>query len=559
MNKKFYKVLCLVLVFVLALTGCFAGQETSTPSTSGEQTGESGNTNTDAKILRLNNSSEPGSLHPAKALGTHDSWVIEHVLEGLTRISADGKAEPAIATKWDVSEDGLSYTFYLRDDAKWSNGDTVTAGDFEVAWKHLLAPSTASQYSYQLYYLVGGEEYNSSEAKDAETLKALEDAVGVKAVDDTTLEVKLKAPTPYFIELLAFYTYLPVNKNVQASNPDWANDASTYVSNGPFKLVEWKNKESIKIAKNDSYYEKDRVKLDEIHFAMIEDENTAWQMYRNGELDVAYPIPGDVLGQLVNSDDKEFIIGSDLATYFYNFNTNRKPLNNVKVRKALAMAIDRQTIVEHVAQGGQQPAYSYTPFGIPDIQGDFQQNNGPLFSEDIELAKKLLAEGLAEEGMDQFPKMVLLYNTSDGHKRIAEAVQEMWRKELGVDITLENVEFQVKIDREKAKDYDISRAGWIGDYVDPMSFLDMFITNGGNNDTGWSNAEYDALIANAKASNDQVQRMADLHAAEKILMEHMPISPIYYYTFPYSQKEHVVGAFKPAGRYPQYQFADIVK
>lgn len=533
----------LVLAFSMMMTGC----------------GQKGNTNAgkSAKVLRVNNSSEPGSLHPGKAQGTHDSWVLEHVMEGLMKKSPDGKIVPGIAEKEpEISKDGLTYTFKLRD-AKWSNGDKVTAKDFEVAWKYCLNPATASEYGYQLYYLKGGEAYNTSKEKDAAKLKALEDAVGVKALDEKTLEVKLENPTPYFRELASFYTYYPVNSKLQESNPDWANEASTYVSNGAFKLTEWNHKEGIKIEKNENYYDKDKIKLDAIEFAMIEEESTAWLKYKSGELDLAHPLPQEVTADLKDKKDPQLVIGEDLSTYYYNFNTTKKPFNNVKVRQALAMAIDRKSIVEEVAKGGQTAAFGLTPPGVPDSKGkDYQQALGQLFKENVEEAKKLLAEGLKEEGMDKL-SFTLLYNTMDAHKKIAEAIQDMWRKNLGVDVKLENVEFQVKIDRESALQFEVSRAGWVGDYIDPMTFLDMFTSFSQQNHTGWKNAQYEDLIKKAQVNMDLEARTKQLMEAEKLLMKEMPIMPIYFYTKPYAVKENVKGIYEVVNRYPQLHYADI--
>jgi len=544
MKKRLVTLLSLVLFVALAVSGC----GTFGDSASGEQ------------VLRVNNQEEPGSLHPQKAQGTHDSWVLEHIFEGLTKKSVDGKVIPGMAKKWEVSNDGLTYTFHLRDKITWSNGDPVTAQDFEFAWKFGLNPNTASDYAYQLYYLKGGEAYNTAdpEALSAEELKKLEDAVGVKAVDEKTLQVTLEKPAPYFLELLSFYTYYPVNKKVQEANPEWFNEASSYVSNGPFKLTEWKHKESITIVKNENYYDKGKTKLQEIHFAMIDDENTAWQMYQNGDLDLAYPLPQEVQAQLNAEKNPEYVVGDDLATYFYRFNTTKKPFNNVKVRKALSMAIDRKSIVENVAQGGQRPAFAFVPPGIPDVKGDFQENTGALFKEDVAEAKKLLAEGLAEEGMDKL-SFTITYNTSEGHKKIAEAVQEMWRKNLGAEVKLENMEFQVLIDRQHKLDYDVSRSGWIGDYIDPMTFLDMFLSEGTQNDTGWKNADFDKLIKEAQASMDQKLRMKNMHEAEKIFIGDMPVMPIYFYTSPYTQKPYLKDVYKPANRYPQFHYAYIKK
>ncbi|WP_260320063.1 MULTISPECIES: peptide ABC transporter substrate-binding protein [Peribacillus] len=542
MKKSKFSVLALLMAIMLILAACNGGSK----ETSKENEGGSGDSSK-AKVLNVNNSSEPGSLHPANAQGTHESWILEHTFEGLTKKTEEGKIVPGNAESWKISEDGLKWTFKLKEGLKWSNGDPLTAHDFEYAWKYALKPETAADYAYQLYYLKGGEAYNSKKGK--------EEDVGVKATDDLTLEVTLEKPTPYFLDLTSFYTFYPIDKKVQEENPKWALDAKTHVSNGPFKLTEWKHKESLKIEKNENYYDKDKIKLDAVNFALIEDENTAWQMYQSGELDLAYPLPVDIQGQMVNSDDKEFKMGKELAVYYYNFNTKVKPFNNAKVRKALSMAIERQKITDNVAQGGQKPAFGVVPPGIPDASGDFQENTGDLFKEDVAEAKKLLKEGLAEEGMKKLPDFSILYNTLDSHKKIAEAVQGMWRDNLGVEVTLENAEFQVKLDREKAGDFEISRAGWVGDYVDPMTFM-LWETDGAYNDAGWSNKEYDKLLNEAKSTMEPKERMDALHKAEKVMIDEMPILPVYFYTKPYMVKSNVTGVYAPINAYPNFVYAD---
>lgn len=532
----------LMLVLMLIVAGC------STTSTTEEDSSEETESN-EPKVVNLNNQSEPGSLHPANGQGTHDSWLMDHAFEGLVKKDEEGKIIPGMAEKWETSEDGITWTFYLKDGMKWSDGEPVTAHDFEYAWKYVLKPETAADYAYQMYYLSNGQQYNEG--------TATEDQVGVKALDDLTLEVTLAAATPFFLDLTTHYTYYPISKKVQEANPKWAEEAESYVSNGPFKLTEWNHKESMKLEKNDNYYDSENIHLDEINFVMIEDENTAWQMYQTGELDLAYPLPADVTGQLIKSDDSEFYNGNELAVYYYNFNTDKKPFNNVKVRKALAMTIDRKVITENVAQGGQVPAYSVVPTGIPEGSGDFAENTGELFKEDIEEAKKLLAEGLAEEGMTEVPQFTILYNTLDAHKKIAEAIQEMWRKNLDVNVTLENVEFQVKLDREKAGDFEISRAGWVGDYVDPMTFLELWVADGAYNDANWSNADYDKYIQDGRTNMDEAKRMESMHKAEEVLIEEMPIMPIYFYSKPYALKEYVTGVYAPSNRYPQFIYADV--
>ncbi len=553
MKRILSTVLSFVLVLSLLLTGCSGAKNDTNKADAGKT-----ETNKNPKVMRVYSSSEPGSLHPGKAQGTHESWPLDHLMEGLTKKTPDGKIDGGMAKDWKVSQDGLTYTFNLRDNIKWSNGDPVTAQDFEFAWKYCLNPATASKYAFQLYYIAGAEAYNTSKETDAAKLKALEDAVAVKSINDKTLEIKLAKPTPYFLELLSFYTYYPVDKKVQTANKDWQNEASSYVSNGAFKMSEWKHKESITLARNDNYYDKDKIKLDQIVFVINDNLNTVWQMYKSGDLDLDHNLPTEILGQLKASNSPELVIGNELATYFYRFNTTKKPFNNVKVRMALAMAIDRKTIVENITQGGQRPAFGMTPPGLSDEKGDYQKNLGDQFSEDLVKAKQLLDEGLKEEKVDKL-SFSILYNTDASHKKIAEAIQDMWKKNLGLDVKLENVDFQVKIDREHALQYDVSRAGWIGDYADPMTFLDMWDSKSTQNDTGWKNPEYDKLIERAKVTLDPASRFKDIRDAEKLLMKDIPIMPIYFYTRPYVAKPYVKGLFKPVNKYPMMHYVDIQK
>ena len=537
MNRKLTLFLTLILVGAMVFTGC-----SSTTSKTGE------------KILRSNNSSEPGSLDPALATGTHESWVLENVFEGLMTFDEKGELVNGMAEDYKISEDGLTYTFTIRDDAKWSNGDPVTAEDFEFTWKRALDPETAADYGTILYYIKGGEAFNTGEG----TI----DDVGVKALDEKTLEVTLEFPTAYFLELTAFYTYFPVNKSVVESNPDWAKDPETHISNGPFKLVKWEHNAKIILEKNDLYYNAKKIKLDGIDLDIIEDQNTAWQKYEGGEYDILVDIPTSVVNQLQNDGSKELSIGAQVGTYYYNINPDVKPLGNKKVRKALSMALDRETIVKDITQGGQIAAEGVVPYGLEDENGkEFRDGTDNLIGYDPDEAKKLLEEGLAEENMtiEDFNKenIVLLYNTSESHKKIAQAVQEMWRTKLGIDIGLENVEFQVKLDREKSGDYHISRAGWIGDFMDPMTMLDLWWSGSSFNDVNYDNPEYDKLVLETKTTMDQKLRMDNFREAEKILMEDMPILPVYFYTQPYVQKSNVKGIVKVPVRYPVITYADI--
>lgn len=550
MSKKFIILTSLILVLAIIFTGC------SSPSNEGKDPAGNNQTAGGKKILRSNNSSEPGSLDPALAQGTHESWILENVFEGLMTFDENGELVPGMAESYEISEDGLTYTFKIRDGVTWSNGDPVTAEDFEYTWKRALDPELAADYAHILYYIKGAQAYNSGEGS--------RDDVAVKALDEKTLEVTLEAPTAYFLELTAFYTYFPVNKNVVESNPDWAKDPETHVSNGPFKLVRWDHNAKIVLEKNESYYNADKIKLDGIELDIIEDQNTAWQKYEGGEYHILVDVPTSVVAQLKAQNDPQLNIGNQIGTYYYNVNPDVKPFNNAKVRQALSMAIDRETITENITQGGQIPAEGVVPYGLKDENGnEFRDGVGSLVEYDPDKAKQLFEEGLAEEGMtlEEFNsgQFVILYNTSESHKKIAQAVQEMWRTALGIEIGLENVEFQVKLDREKAGDYQISRGGWIGDYMDPMTILDLWWSESAFNDVKYNNEEYDKLIAESKATDDQNIRMENMRKAEKMIMEDMAVIPIYFYTQPYVVKENVSGITYVPVRYPMITYADIAE
>jgi len=536
-NRKITLLLSLILVVAIVFTGCSLNKATGKK-----------------KILYSNNGSEPGSLDPALAQGTHESWVLENVFEGLMTFDEKGELVKGMAKDYKISDDGLVYTFTIREDAKWSNGEPVKAEDFEFAWKRALDPEMAADYAYQLYYIKGGEAFNSGETTA--------DQVAVKALDDKTLEVTLEFPTAYFLELTAFYTYMPVNKAMVESNPDWAKSPETHISNGPFKLVKWEHNAKIVMEKNPEYYNAKKIKLDGIDLDIIEDQNTAWQKYDGGEYHILLDPPTSVVAQLREEDSKELTLGAQVGTYYYNVNPDVEPFNNVKVRKALSMALDRETIVRDITQGGQIAAEGVVPYGLMDENGkEFRDGVGNLIEYNPEEAKVLFEEGLAEEGMtlDEFnsKNFILLYNTSESHKKIAQAAQEMWRTKLGINIGLENVEFQVKLDREKAGDYEISRGGWIGDYMDPMTLLDLWWSDSSFNDVNYNNPEYDKRILESKTLMDQKVRMENMREAEKMLMEDMAVIPVYFYTQPYVTKPGVKGIIKVPIRYPVITYADI--
>ncbi|MGB9665889.1 MAG: peptide ABC transporter substrate-binding protein [Candidatus Cryosericum sp.] len=519
-----------------------------------------------AQEVTYNLATEPATIDPALSQGIPEANVILQVFDGLTRIDQNNMPQPAIAKSWKISDDQKTYTFTLRD-AQWTNGTPVTAYDFEYAWIRALAPETAAEYAYQLYYVKGGEAFNMSvkvgdkyyvQAVDAKgnpvTKKegdkdvAVPDMtkeivpsrdVGVKALDDKTLQVTLESPTIYFLNLTAFPTLMPVCKAVVSANDKWAADVTNFVTDGPFTLTEWSHNDKMTFVKNPTYWDKDAVKLTKITYLMVTDESTALSMFQNGQMDVGSTVPLSELPKLVASGDAK--IFPYLGTYYYMFNVTKKPFNDVRVRKALTLAIDRNAITTSITQGGEVPALAYVPYGIPDATAgsDFRKVGGTFYKDnDITEAKALLAEAGYPDGKG-FPAFTILYNTSSRHKSIAEAIQQMWKTNLGIDCTLKVEEWGVYLDDRNNLNYQVARAGWIGDYMDPNTFLDMFVTNGGNNGTGWSNKAYDADIAKAKTTTDPAARMATLHDAEKILMTDMPIMPVYFYTNPVLITSHV--------------------
>jgi len=519
-NKRLAVAVSLLLALSVLLTGC---SQTAAPTEKVQK-------------VSYNAGAEPKTLDPAISTGVPESHIQTALFEGLTRIGEGEKVMPGIAKTWTANEDGTVITFKLRD-AKWSNGDAITAEDFKYSWLRALAPATASEYSYQLYYIKGAEAYNTDKG-DA-------DAVGIKVVDPKTLEVTLAAPTPYFIALTAFHTLYPVNKKAVEASAEWSLKAETFVSDGPFKMQEWKHNDQVILVKNENYWDAKNVKMTEVNFKLLEDNKAALTAFESGQIDGTENIPTEDIDRLKES--KVLKIAPYIGTYYYRFNVTKKPFDDVKVRKALTMAIDRQLLIDKVVKGGQLPALAYTPPGMVDLEEgkDFRTLGGDYFKEDIAAAKALLAEAGYPDGKNWPADVTILYNTSSNHKLIAEAIQNMWKTNLGIDIQLRNEEWAVYLESQKTLKYNISRAGWIGDYSDAMTFMDMFVTGGGNNQTGWSNAEYDKQIKEiANNSGDQKVRIPAMHAAEKVLMDEMPIMPIYYYTLPWVLNDSVQGVFR---------------
>ncbi|MBP2654520.1 MAG: ABC-type transporter, periplasmic subunit [Firmicutes bacterium] len=489
------------------------------------------------QVMRLYMGAEPETLDPDKATGVPDANYLQAMFEGLTEMDGEGLIVPAAAEKWEVSPDGLKYTFHLRAN-KWSNGDPVTARDFEYAWKRLLNPATASTYAYMLFSLKGAEAYNSG--------KGSADAVGVKALDDNTLEVTFEKPTAYFLALCTHQSTYPVNQKVVEANGDkWAGEVSTLVGNGPFKVTEWVHNGKLVMVKNDQYRDKDKVKLARIEWILIEESGTALSMFENNQLEYVWEPPMAEVERL--KKENKLQLSKLFGSYYYEFNTKKAPFDNPKVRRALALAVDREAIAKNVLHDVHKPADAWVPYGFtnPITKQDFREEGGALFQTNVEEAKKLLAEAGYPDGQGM-PPITLLYNTNENHKAIAEAVQEMWKKNIGVNVELVNQEWKVYLASRKSGDFQLARAGWNGDYADPMSFGDYLLTNGGNNWGRYGNPVYDKLIETAQNTNDQAVRMQAMHDADKVAIEDMAVLPIYFYTEWYCLSPKVKGLIYPA-------------
>ncbi len=528
-NKKFL-LLTVLAVFSLVLAACGFGGDSSEKSK--DEGKDSGSTGTASKNLNLVVASEPPSLHPQLATDSTSSAVLINIFEGLTRLDKEGTPTPAMAEKWEVSPDGLTYTFNLRD-AKWTNGDPVTAGDFEYAWKWALNPDNLSEYASVFYPIKGAQAYNDG--------KGSADDVGIKVQDDKTLVVTLENPTAYFLELTAFKTYLPINPKVVEGNDEWYTDAGeNYVTNGPFTLDTWKHSASITLKKNADYWDAANVDLETVNIGMVENEATAVTKFKNKEIDyLGSPYQTVALDAIDGfKADGSLQINDYAAIYWYKFNTKDKITGNANIRKALTLAIDRQGLIDNVTKGEQKPALGMVPTAI----SGFEEDRGYYKDNDIEGAKAALAAGMKELGITD-PKEIsinLSFNTSEAHAAIAQYIQEGWSKNLGITTNLDNSEWQVYLEKLNQLDYQIGRMGWIADYNDAYTFLEMYDTAAnGNNDTGWENPQYAELLKKSIAELDTAKRAEYLKQAEAIAMTEFPIAPIYYYTNLYVKDDKV--------------------
>lgn len=518
------RVLAAALAALVFVSGC---RRTEPAGTAGAGASASAT----PRVLTVGNGAEPQDLDPQTVTGVPENKLINAFFEGLV---ANGPAGDdtvgGVAERWETSPDGLLYTFHLRADARWSNGDPVTAEDFVRSYRRMLAPELAAEYAYKLFHVVGAEEYQRGQLRDFAQ-------VGFRAVDARTLEIRLKRRVPFLLEAMKHYSWYPVHLPTierhgggTRRGTGWTRPEN-FVGNGPFVLREWRPNQRIVAERSPTYWDRANVALDAIRFLPVESIDAEERMFRRGQLDKTYELPLVKIDEYRRERPEAYRQDPYYGSYFFRFNVTRKPLDDGRVRRALALAIDRESLVRNVARGGQTPAYALTP-------------PSPAYAPEARLegtmeeARRLLAEA-GFPGGQGFPALELLYNTQENHRKLCEAVQEMWRRNLGIEVTLVNQEWKVYMQSMNGLDFDIARGGWIGDYLDPHTFLDTFVTGGGNNRTGWGDPRYDALLERSYGAPDEPARMRIFQEMERILVTEAPIIPLYYYTRIYALSPRV--------------------
>ena len=486
-------------------------------------------------ILLFGNGAEPKSLDPHLVTGVPENHIISALMEGLISYhpTNDLEPEPGVAERWEHNADFTVWRFQLRANARWSNGEPVTAGDFVYSWRRILSPALGAEYAEMLYVIRNAQAFHQGRTSDF-------GQVGVRAVNPRLLEVTLEGPTPYFLNMLKHYSFFPVNPRVverfggMTNRQNSWSTVENFVGNGPFRLTEWTTNQIIKVAKSPTYWDAARVRLNEIHFFPIENVRTEETAFLAGRLHLTSTVSPDRIATFRRENADQLRTDPYLGLYFFRINVTRPPFNDPRVREALNLAIDRRMLVERVTQGGQVGASGIVPPGMQSYPASQQVQTN------IQRARQLLAEAGFPGGRG-FPRKEILINTSEAHRKIAEAIQAMWRENLGIEVGIYNQEWKVYLDSQSQLNFDLSRSGWIADYAYPMTFLEIFTTGNGNNDTGWSNPRYDALIQQARTARTEPDRMRLMQEAERLLLTELPVIPIYWYTRVYLKDPRIQG------------------
>ena len=509
-----FTVLCLLFSFLSLLSGGCARRESTVAR--GNREG----------VLHMSIGAEPSDLDPQTVTGTNDAKIIHSLFEALVSYEPGTLAPlPALAERWETSADGLTYTFHLRADARWSNGDPLTAQDCVDAWRRILTPTLGADYAYFLYLIRGGEAFHKGKTTDFST-------VGAVARDPRTLVVTITHPAPYFLQILLNSPWRPVHVRSIAAigNPYLRNTKWTrpglLISSGPFVLKEWTLNQRVVVEKSPTSWDRAKVRLNAIHFYPIDNIDAEERAFRAGQLHMTWALPLSKVLPLQREKSPSFRIDNLLETYFFRLNVRKAPFSDVRIRRALSLAVDRDTIVQKILPGGRLPATTF----VPPLPVGYAPPVRRAF--DLTAARQLLAEA-GHPGGAGLPPIEILYNNSEILRLVGEAVQEMWRRELGLDVRLANQEKKVVFASRSAGDYQVLLGSWTADYLDATTYLDMWRADSGNNHTGWSDPAYDALSNRANTIADPAARNAVLQQAETLLLDAAPIVPIYYNTHVY--------------------------
>ena len=521
MNKHYG---VLAMLAIAAAAGCGGGSGAGGAGKPQLQIGgASGTELAQLQVLRVGNGAELQTLDPHHAEDTPSFNVQMNLYEGLVSEAANGDLVPGVAKDWTISEDGKTYVFNMRPEARWSNGDPLTAEDFVYSLRRGVDPKTASVYSYILTPLLNADDITAGK-------RPVED-LGVRAIDDHTLEIKLANPTPYFLQLLSHSMSTPVHRATLEAHGDQWTRPGNLVGNGAFKLDEWVVQSHVKVVRNPYYWDNANTKLEEVYFYATEDLSAELQRFRALELDLTEIIPSAQIGFLRENYAKELVIAPYLGSYYYGFNVTRPPFKDKpKLRRALSLAVNRDVITKQILNVGQISSYGF----VPPIPGYTQQSmaEASWTQEQREAeAKRLYAE--AGYGPDNPLRTQIMYNTQEDHRRIAVAIQQMWKQVLGVEAEILNQEWKVFLDtRNQKRDTQVYRQGWIGDYKDPFTYLEILRSTAGQNDAGYNNPEYDKLVTASQSTLDSQARLELLQQAERLMLADMPIMPLYIYVRP---------------------------
>lgn len=522
------------IVLILVLLGCGSPGKKAKFSSEVKDSQEIAEQEKVSKIT-WNLEYEPKSIDPQNVSDVSGMQIINSCFEGLTRIGKNGEVIPGMAEKWEV--DGNVWVFHIRKNSKWSNGDTVTANDFYEGIKRGIEPGVSSEYAYLTYYIKGAQAYNEKKITDF-------NQVGIKIVDDYTLKIELEKPTSYFDAILTFPIYMPINKKFyDLQKEKYGLEADKMVYNGPWKIGEWIHENKFELKKNLDYWNWENIKIDYLTFLVIRDYTTAVNMFKNNEMDITNVSVANLIDFEKKEEIKSFVDGSP---FYIELNTKNKVLSNKKIRQAISYAIDRKSFVEKIMQDDSVPALAMIPYGIPGKNSSFREDYGAeLFSDgNIEGAKALYMQGLKELKIKGRVSLKLACDNRDTSQKYMLNIQEQLNKNLGIDVVLEPVTFQMRLQKMTSKEFDMLFAGWGPDYNDPMTYMDLWITNGGNNHTSWSNTSYDKFIQTAQITSDKAIRMDAMSQAEKILIDEMPIVPLFYRSRNYIVKEDIKGVVR---------------